>query len=67
MDPDKIFAELKQYDFEVIWSNLPEEQEQKLRSYVSGHSSGTALFRDTKFHCAPRRLDFVENPFYAIQ
>ena len=29
--PDKIIDELKQYDFEVISTNLPEEQEQKLR------------------------------------
>jgi uncharacterized membrane protein len=29
--PDKIIDELKQYDFEIISTNLPEEQEQKLR------------------------------------
>jgi uncharacterized membrane protein len=29
--PDKIVDELKQYDFEIISTNLPEEQENKLR------------------------------------
>jgi uncharacterized membrane protein len=29
--PDKIIDELKQYDFEIISTNLPEEQEKKLR------------------------------------
>jgi uncharacterized membrane protein len=29
--PDKIIDELKQYDFEIISTNLPEEQENKLR------------------------------------
>jgi len=29
--PDKVIDELKQYDFEIISTNLPEEQEQKLR------------------------------------
>ena len=29
--PDKVVDELKQYDFEIISTNLPEEQEQKLR------------------------------------
>jgi uncharacterized membrane protein len=30
-EPDKLFAGLKEYDFEIIWNNLPEEQLQKLR------------------------------------
>jgi uncharacterized membrane protein len=29
--PDKVVSELQQYDFEIISTNLPEEQEQKLR------------------------------------
>jgi uncharacterized membrane protein len=29
--PDKVVDELKAYDFEIISTNLPEEQEQKLR------------------------------------
>jgi uncharacterized membrane protein len=29
--PDKVIDELKQYDFELISTNLPEEQEKKLR------------------------------------
>ena len=29
--PDKVVDELRQYDFEIISTNLPEEQEQKLR------------------------------------
>jgi uncharacterized membrane protein len=29
--PDKVIDELKQYDFELISTNLPEEQENKLR------------------------------------
>jgi uncharacterized membrane protein len=29
--PDKIIDELKQYDFEIISTNLPQEEEQKLR------------------------------------
>jgi uncharacterized membrane protein len=29
--PDKIIDELRQYDFEIISTNLPEEQEQQLR------------------------------------
>jgi uncharacterized membrane protein len=29
--PDKVVDELKQYDFEIISTNLPEEQENKLR------------------------------------
>jgi uncharacterized membrane protein len=29
--PDKIIDELRQYDFEIISTNLPEEQEKKLR------------------------------------
>ena len=29
--PDKVVDELKQYDFEIISTNLPEEQEQQLR------------------------------------
>ena len=29
--PDKIIDELRQYDFEIISTNLPEEQESKLR------------------------------------
>jgi uncharacterized membrane protein len=29
--PDRVIDELKQYDFEIISTNLPEEQEQKLR------------------------------------
>jgi uncharacterized membrane protein len=28
---EKVVAKLKQYDFEIIWTNLPEEQLQKLR------------------------------------
>jgi len=28
---DKVVDELRQYDFEIISTNLPEEQEQKLR------------------------------------
>jgi uncharacterized membrane protein len=30
-DRDKVIAELKQYDFEIIATNLPEEQEKQLR------------------------------------
>jgi uncharacterized membrane protein len=33
--PDKVVTELKQYDFEIISTNLPEEQEQKLREAFS--------------------------------
>jgi uncharacterized membrane protein len=29
--PDRVIDELKQYDFEIISTNLPEEQEQQLR------------------------------------
>jgi uncharacterized membrane protein len=29
--PDKVIDELRQYDFEIISTNLPEEQERKLR------------------------------------
>jgi uncharacterized membrane protein len=29
--PDRVIDELKQYDFEIISTNLPEEQESKLR------------------------------------
>ena len=29
--PDKIADELRQYDFEIISTNLPEEQEMQLR------------------------------------
>ena len=29
--PDRVIDELKQYDFEIISTNLPEEQENKLR------------------------------------
>jgi uncharacterized membrane protein len=29
--PDKVVDELKAYDFEIISTNLPEEQEQNLR------------------------------------
>jgi uncharacterized membrane protein len=29
--PEKIIDELRQYDFEIILTNLPEEQEKKLR------------------------------------
>jgi len=29
--PDKVIDELKQYDFEIVSTNLPEEQEKKLR------------------------------------
>ena len=29
--PDKVIDELKQYDFEIISTNLPQEQENKLR------------------------------------
>ena len=29
--PERVIDELKQYDFEIISTNLPEEQEQKLR------------------------------------
>jgi uncharacterized membrane protein len=29
--PDKVIDELKRYDFEIISTNLPEEQEQQLR------------------------------------
>ena len=32
---DKVVDELKQYDFEIISTNLPEEQEQKLREAFS--------------------------------
>jgi uncharacterized membrane protein len=28
---EKVVAKLKQYDFENIWTNLPEEQLQKVR------------------------------------
>ena len=28
---EKVVAKRKQYDFEIIWTNLPEEQLQKLR------------------------------------
>ena len=33
--PDKVIDELKQYDFEIISTNLPEEQESKLREAFS--------------------------------
>ena len=33
--PDKVVDELKQYDFEIISTNLPEEQEQQLREAFS--------------------------------
>ena len=33
--PDKVIDELKQYDFEIISTNLPEEQEDKLREALS--------------------------------
>lgn len=29
--PDKVIDELRQYDFEIISTNLPEEQEKQLR------------------------------------
>jgi len=29
--PERVIEELKQYDFEIISTNLPEEQENKLR------------------------------------
>jgi uncharacterized membrane protein len=29
--PERVIDELRQYDFEIISTNLPEEQEQKLR------------------------------------
>src|SRR5919107_551228 len=29
--PDKVIDELRQYDFEIVSTNLPEEEEQKLR------------------------------------
>ena len=29
--PERVIDELKQYDFEIISTNLPEEQENKLR------------------------------------
>ena len=29
--PDRVIDELKQYDFEIISTNLPEEQEKQLR------------------------------------
>ena len=29
--PDRVIDDLKAYDFEIISTNLPEEQEQKLR------------------------------------
>jgi uncharacterized membrane protein len=29
--PDRVIDELRQYDFEIISTNLPEEQENKLR------------------------------------
>jgi uncharacterized membrane protein len=35
---DRVIEELKQYDFEIISTNLPEEQEQKLRE-VFGEES----------------------------
>jgi uncharacterized membrane protein len=31
MAPERVIDELKQYDFEIISTNLPEEQEYKLR------------------------------------
>jgi hypothetical protein len=45
---EKVVARLKQYDFEVIWPNLPEEQLQKVReggAYEHGEYSqgGRAL------------------------
>jgi uncharacterized membrane protein len=33
--PDKVVDELREYDFEIISTNLPEEQEQKLREAFS--------------------------------
>jgi uncharacterized membrane protein len=33
--PDKVVGELQHYDFEIISTNLPEEQEQKLREAFS--------------------------------
>jgi uncharacterized membrane protein len=33
--PDRVIDELKQYDFEIISTNLPEEQESKLREAFS--------------------------------
>src|ERR671928_316431 len=33
--PDKVIDELKQYDFEIISTNLPEEQEKQLREAFS--------------------------------
>src|ERR687898_809951 len=35
---DKVVDELKQYDFEIISTNLPEEQEQKLREAFAQES-----------------------------
>ena len=35
-DREKVVAELKPYNFELIWTNLPEEQLQKLREVFAG-------------------------------
>jgi|SRR5215207_4193942 len=47
-DRDKIIAELKQYDFEIIWTNLPEEQERKLREAFAQQRVAVKLERYTK-------------------
>jgi uncharacterized membrane protein len=38
--PDKVLDELKQYDFEIISTNLPEEQEEQLREAFAQEYQG---------------------------
>ena len=42
---DRVIEELKQYDFEIISTNLPEEQEQKLREAFAEEPSDVSAER----------------------
>ena len=42
---DRVIEELKQFDFEIISTNLPEEQEQKLREAFAEEPSDVSAER----------------------
>jgi uncharacterized membrane protein len=61
--PERVIDELRQYDFEIISTNLPEEQEQKLREAFAQEQQGPILpWSGQSGLTAPRRTGQGSRP-----
>jgi uncharacterized membrane protein len=58
----KMVDELRQYDFEVISTNLSAEQEQKFARHLSTSSTGQPLFTECRRRRRSRRLGGLAHP-----